>query len=819
MENIVPALLQRVRAADIIHVAGLAAASLGQEYCRAGAVSQTQRQGLRLSGLVDLIHTTGDQTKDDDWDSGGGSADGKHVQRYAITVEMKSATSWTSRCTCNSQHGRLLCSHAAALLYQWLARPAAFIPVSTPSMKTDVEEIKSAPPLQLRKKVDSVVEDEKEAKEIVSPLGAATRPTPGPVPLSDLHNILSQLSLSELRSLARNYDVSIGGLGKMQLVEGIIVELDQPEIVRRIATTLEKAQRQLLAAVALAGGSVTDDDLRGLYERFSLGPASQLQGILLALQGKGLLFRTSLNSAQPQRDAVNGTLLDIGWYVPTSVRTALRVSMPVTPYNIERPDEREPAPIQYLAEPYCLQADLLQIATVLNGYILPAGQDWPEQSVLETEASSRGMRSFDRSAALPPPGDQPAPELVATLQAAFNRPPAFLRFAVRLLRQAGMIYQDDSDNRHVGDNRSIQLLALPGLAELLLGPTRMAVIRDLFDLWLVQSSYGELFELETKSLRLRCSTSSLNLPALRSGELEVENSEARQTIIALLAQAPLQQWINFSSFARFVYRLNPLFLQRRQRLYASPHWWIEQEMGRPLRPLQLSDWLRAEHLYLTSLIDLLHWWGVCDIVRGTENRLLAFRLTPLSGWLLANKEVEGVTQDYIASAGSLKIAGTDDLLIPCTAQMWPAIEVLETFAQPAGIHQDQLCYRLTIKALGDALSKGQRFPALLHLLRSAESGCEDPEQRARFSALLAQVEQWIASFGRVRIYSGVALLEAADAGVMRELTATTSLHEQITLSVAPTIHIVKKAATGRLIDELKRRGQTPLVHDEAYGAE
>ena len=59
MENIVPGALQRLRAADIIRMAGLASASLGQEYCRTGSIHGTQRQGARISGIVTVLHMPG----------------------------------------------------------------------------------------------------------------------------------------------------------------------------------------------------------------------------------------------------------------------------------------------------------------------------------------------------------------------------------------------------------------------------------------------------------------------------------------------------------------------------------------------------------------------------------------------------------------------------------------------------------------------------------------------------------------------------------------------------------------------------------------
>ncbi len=94
------------------------------------------------------------------------------------------------------------------------------------------------------------------------------------------------------------------------------------------------------------------------------------------------------------------------------------------------------------------------------------------------------------------------------------------------------------------------------------------------------------------------------------------------------------------------------------------------------------------------------------------------------------------------------------------------------------------------------------------------------EQRMHYRISLAQLERWIASYGRVRIYTGVTLLGTADTVVMRELSATTSLEGQIVRTVHPTLHILKKAGSERILDDLKRRGQSPLVHDEElYGTE
>ncbi len=818
MENVLPGALQRLRASDIIRMAGLTAASLGQEYCRAGAVHTTQRHGARVTGIVDIPRAPSNLASvvagDEDMVP---AVPQLRVHHYPVEVEMTGSTSWVSSCPCDHDEA-LLCLHAAALLYQWLAHPGSFALSS--SAPTAREEMDGGAPERAASAMAHVAVPLATSGAGVpassSLPGALQRSHPGPAPLGDLSSILTQLGLSELRGIAREYEVVTNGMSRPQLAETILACLQQQELVRRVAATLEKTPRQLLAAITLAGGTITDDDLRGLFERFALGQPGQLQSILVTLQGKGLLFRASLNNTTQQRSTtgLSGTLLDIGWYVPLEVRTALRVSVPVTLFNVEQGDQKYAPPVLQSAAPFRVLADLLLVARALEGRSADSGEQDARRSPEHASFTrSTAFPSTDSSVAIPPPADMPAPSLLSSLGTHLSYAQPFLRFALRMLRLADIVHKDD--------NGTPYLRLLPHAAALLLGPSRAAVLRDLFELWLTRSSYAELFELQEENVRLRCRASSLNQPILRSGELEAENSEARQAIVTLLAQAPLNQWISFASFARFVYRLNPLFLQRRQRLFSSPHWWLEQEEGRHLRPLGLNDWQRAEMFYLAHLLSgPLHWWGACDVALSNDGHLLAFRLTPLAAWLFNGVPADegGTAQDYQWSSDSLEVVESGEVLVTCSSHTWPIVQLLEIFMEAAGVHHDRLCYRLTPKALGEAMSRGHRPASLLNLLRHVVANA--PQRSEPLLHMVAQLEQWIASYGRVRIYTGVTLLETADGVVMRELAATTSLDEQIVQTIHPTLLLLKKAGTERVIEDLKRRGQSPLLHDEEfYGPE
>lgn len=812
MENVVPSVLQRLRATDIIRMAGLAAASLGQEYYRIGAVHTTQRQGMRIAGVVDVpsahrkaVSATNTVAVEPHTNSVEISPSLQSTA-YPVDLEIQSVTQWENHCPCGQHPPAMptICPHAAALLYQWLARPMAFVTDALP-LEIPMHETGGG-----TSRTDEIT------PQLVRPLGVVKPALSqrSPMPLSNLTGILAQLGLSELRAIAREYEIVPNGMNKQQLADAVLEVLQHPEVVRRVATTLEKSQRQLLAALTLAGGSMTDEDLRGLFERFNLGQPQQLQNILLALQGKALLFRTSLNGSSQQRIGLNGVLLDIGWYVPVEVRSALRVSAPVTLFDIS--DEKNEVHSIQEAEPYALLATLLLVARTLDG-MPPGNESAKDDRYTQVRpagtftARTTGPLTGDGSIALPRPSD---PSLIATAQASLSFSPALLRFASRLLHLSDILHKDDTGRPH--------LRVLSNAAQLLLGPARDEVLRDLFELWLTHASYEELAELEEDGLRLRCRAVSLNHTILRSGELEAENSEARQSLIALLVETPVNQWISFHAFARFVYRINPLFLQKRQRLYASPHWWIEQEEGRPLQPTKLSDWMHAEFHYLSRLLcGPLHWWGACDVALSSEGRLLAFRLTPLAEWLLygipIEQEEEQVQRQQkagvVMSPDIMEVVNKQDVLVTCSVEAWSIIHTMEMFTEPAGTRQGRLHYRITPKALSMALGEGRQPTALLELVRAVEKPTTGPTNSIPFH-LLAQLERWIVSYGRVRIYTGVSMLETADTGVMRELSATTDVDGQMVQTISPTLHILNRSGAEHIIDDLKRRGQTPLLHDE-----
>ena len=437
MDDVVPSALQRLRASDIMRMAGLTVASLGQEYCRIGAVQATKREGAKLSGVV-VVNGAPFAADVFPLDSVGKVERTEGVtsekRSYIVAVETQDTNTWHVDCTCSTL-SPAICAHATALVYQWLTHLTKFMlvssmfsepieiamrpPVSVPAVSFDAaqETFARQQPYQLARTNAGGDKGEGDVRGAMSKLLQTRRlfaASFGPKPLGDMLEMLFQLGLGELRGMAREYGITTTGLSKQELGEAVLEALKQPDAVRRVVGTLDKPQRQLLATLTLAGGSITDDDLRSLYERFSFGPPDTLQHILLALQSKGLLFRTSFNSSLQQRLGFGGSLLDIGWHVPSEVRSALHVHVPATPFRIDIvPNGDSVLPKVLIAQPQELLPSLLLVTRVLDGYRLERDNEKEEYKSLPHTTTpllpgrNPGTLYNDHMGTVPPPERKP----------------------------------------------------------------------------------------------------------------------------------------------------------------------------------------------------------------------------------------------------------------------------------------------------------------------------------------------------------------------------------------------------------------------------
>ncbi|MDQ6659606.1 MAG: hypothetical protein M3Z24_01420, partial [Chloroflexota bacterium] len=225
MDDVVPSVLQRLRAADIIRMAGLAGASQGQEYCRLGAVSATMRRGNKLLGIVDTSRLPVDMEASSTNGAGGAEQIYPAQRQYPVDVEIHDAHFWLSSCSCNP-NPNFLCSHSAALLYFWLNTPEHFSTSVPPSLPTSSK----------RTQTPQLSSSSLPAKG-TRPWGQSRPAEPDGEPASRpnmIEEILAQSGLGDVRSIAREYGFTTAGINKQELTETLLATFKQPEAVRRV---------------------------------------------------------------------------------------------------------------------------------------------------------------------------------------------------------------------------------------------------------------------------------------------------------------------------------------------------------------------------------------------------------------------------------------------------------------------------------------------------------------------------------------------------------------------------------------------------------
>ncbi|MDQ2741959.1 MAG: hypothetical protein M3Z66_06630, partial [Chloroflexota bacterium] len=82
-------------------------------------------------------------------------------------------------------------------------------------------------------------------------------------------------------------------------------------------------------------------------------------------------------------------------------------------------------------------------------------------------------------------------------------------------------------------------------------------------------------------------------------------------------------------------------------------------------------------------------------------------------------------------------------------------------------------------------------------------------------AVQAILERWWESYGAIRLYDEVTLVELGDDLLLRELLAASSLRDSVLHTFSPRLVAIDSARVDELVEELTRLGYTPRVVEEA----
>jgi Helicase conserved C-terminal domain len=197
----------------------------------------------------------------------------------------------------------------------------------------------------------------------------------------------------------------------------------------------------------------------------------------------------------------------------------------------------------------------------------------------------------------------------------------------------------------------------------------------------------------------------------------------------------------------------------------------------------------------------LSWLGLVDLSPAND-RPQRFAVRPAAG-ILGYRAIDLPE----VSAPSLTISPDLVVQVPpgadSTTHSWLARagELLE--AGSAGAR-----YRLAPASVATLFEAGITGPQLAEFL--AERSATPLPAEAR-----ATLDRWWTSFGSLRLYDEISLLELGDSHLLAELLATTSLRSALVHAFSPQLVAVQSGQLARVIDELTRLGYTPRVVEEA----
>jgi hypothetical protein len=271
-------------------------------------------------------------------------------------------------------------------------------------------------------------------------------------------------------------------------------------------------------------------------------------------------------------------------------------------------------------------------------------------------------------------------------------------------------------------------------------------------------------------------------------------------------------WYDTASFVTTIDRLAKLALPER-----STHYWSHETLDKLVwrlvdqrHPLALSrpeDRSRVYGTLLAALLDgPLAWLGLIEVGADKKDGTRAFRVLPAAGVLMGRPlgQPPTLARVIVGDDGSVVVpAGTADVSVH---------SLLARVGELISGSADGLHYRLTAERVQTAFDDGLSGPELLRFL-------EDRSQKRVPRRVRSKIERWWASYGTVRLYDELSLVELSEEILPAEvLAAVPALRRHLVYSIAPRLLAVEPTAAEAVVAELVRLGYAPRVLEGGAGA-
>jgi hypothetical protein len=272
-------------------------------------------------------------------------------------------------------------------------------------------------------------------------------------------------------------------------------------------------------------------------------------------------------------------------------------------------------------------------------------------------------------------------------------------------------------------------------------------------------------------------------------------------------------WYDTPSFTATIDSLAKLALPDRSTDYWSHETldkltWGLADRRHPRQPLALRRPEDRSRVYGTLVAALLEgplaWLGLVDVVADRDGPR-AFRVRPAAGVLM------GRPIGQPPNPATMILGDDASVLVPAGAADASVHSLLTQVGELVGGSAEGLRYTLTAERVQTAFDDGLSGPELLRCLEERSS--KRVPRRVR-----SKIERWWASYGSVRLYDELSLVELSQEILPAEvLAAVPALRRHLVYAISPRLLAVEPTAAEAVVAELVRLGYAPRVLEGGAG--
>lgn len=719
---------------------------------------------------------------------------GTHV--YDVEIDVK-ASGIAAFCTCPYDWGGY-CKHIGAVLLKWIHDPQAFA-------EEQVEPASSGSLIDVIP-IDPVPTRRPEEKPFWLAKSFAQRLLDREARLSTW---LSMLKMQELRQIAQRRGWDVGGTRKARVIEQIVAYATDPGEIRQAIQSLDQEHRQVFDALVVlgSGSNARGEDLKRVaktwgrlksYQRISTY-TRHLQELGLAVPGGAMDDDVAPLDFVP-RAIIRHVPPPLADHLPTTAQ--LPPSFEAEGVQLTSPQpliqaatqltllmEQSPASLRPPLPRPRLERRLEQLRSwdydpvELEGLVQEHGRHWRSDIVLTVPPPRRALTDAAMERLMPIAGSQ-----------------VKLEFLYALLLSAGVLQP--------GHPATVWPEVKEAFLERDVSAQRAILARSYFE----TTAWSALWEMLREDDRLQLKR-IFGHRFLKPEQLRTDLARFRRLVLRVLACLPDDEWVALAELLPLMRVVWPQFDYAvwQRYLFHNPSWFLVSDRGKgPLRQIDEQDWDLAQGRFIRWIIaGPLHWLGLADLCL-EEGELAAVRFRGLADLYWDRVEappvpvsVQTATED---PATNVSVEGDTIVVLP-SATDGRVHGLLDRIARLEAISPERFVYRLDPQAVYEAYEAGMALSEILQGWRQLISVPLPQEIERRLA-------DWWETYGQVRIYKGVTVVEFSDDYALEEMKAVTSLKEVLIAELSPRLVMVPQDAVETLSTELEAAGYTPKRTEE-----